>query len=791
MKNSVKFPGRSSQRRKPYLWFIAFVATVGVMQTNLLFRTHCDESRIMTALAEGGFPPAAAKKSGLVVYDREDDEPMESTMIVNRPQGSALDPLSLQPQQGCRTSFRRDSLPVEEQHFLLFSAPSPRLDAVPQAMLQWNAFLEGKGTLVVFVNENRQIYDTHGIPTVCVEHSDEGLPRFDQMLRRMHELQEPGGVVGFVNADIWIEKPSFEALNSFLIGLEDASFDVVKPSGMFKRFQHTDEQTRSWFTIMTRTDIDTNGTATPHTAGGYDFWAWNIVTPNFPLEVPAFRYPFAAYDGWLLDMMTQSSGVATIDASGVADLIHYEHKRVGNSTTWYQALSQGITGVYVNKHLSYTSVSAGVRHLWTFGTPLDTAYYAARNDQGVIDILPRKYWSNIDEKTLLGETDCWKKRCAKIVNITKRTADARTSVQSLPVLHQPRKGGKLWKNVSENWRYEMDRQLNEHHKNRTIILTGATYAYRDHLRNFKCNMERVGAGSHWLVAALDPEVYKWGVYQGFPIFLAVSSNKSATPPANSKKQRHMKKNDYGSQVFRTVTKLKSLAVLQVLERGFSVVWSDLDIAWFADPVATLQVFLDNGELGIQSNAPYVENGESAQPHPTVEFVKTDNPAAYRRLNSGLYAAPSTPLVTQAFRDIVAHARTSDKTEQPSFDEILCNINGSRRYKSSCVYERNGESLSVRLLNRFQFPNGAVLVSKGKRNVFELGKDFEAHTGVPLLAAHNNWIRSKENKLERHQKVGWWYAKDDNACLYPGDESTVTDELPESSDYEDPPIKLSR
>lgn len=784
MKGHVELAKLAAQHhnKSSYLWFVVFVATVGAMQTNLLNYVHCDCSRLST-VERNDQPANLSFRKGLVVYDREEDEPTESVMIANRHLGS-VDPLTLQPQQGCRTSFHRESLPVEEQHFLLFSAPSPQLDATPESLLKWRSFLEGKGTLVVFINENQQIYEDHGIPTVCVEHSDEGLPRFDEMLRRMHELQEPGGIVGFVNADIWIEKSSFETLNSFLISLEDASFDMVKPTGIFKRFERTEKQTRSWFAVLTRTDIDTNGTATLHTTGGYDFWAWNVVTAKFPLEVPPFRYPFAAYDGWLLDMMTQSSDVATIDASNVADLIHYEHKRTGNSTTWFQALSQGITGVYFNKHLSYTNVSAGRKHMWTFGTPLDTPYYTSKNDQGVIDVLPRKYWSNIDQKSLM-QTDCHKSRCSKIVDITKRTLDARKSVQSLPVLHRRQTGGKLWNNVSENWRYVLDLQLKEHSINGTVILTGATYAYRDHLRNFKCNMERVGAGSHWVAAALDMEVYKWGIYQGFPMFLAVSTSEANKRPTKSGKQKNMKKTDYGSHGFRTVTKLKSSAVLQILERGYSVVWSDLDIAWFADPIATLQGFIDHGEIGIQSNAPYVQQGESAQPHPTVDNVKSDNPAAYRRLNSGLYVAPNTHMVKQAFRDIVAHAKTSDKTEQPSFDEILCNSNGSRRYKANCVYERNGESLKVRLLNRFQFPNGAVLVSERNRNVFDLGKEFETHTGVPLMAAHNNWIRSKENKLERHRKVGWWYAKDENSCFFPGDVSTAEDEPPESSDYRDP------
>jgi hypothetical protein len=354
------------------------------------------------------------------------------------------------------------------------------------------------------------------------------------------------------------------------------------------------------------------------------------------------------------------------------------------------------------------------------------------------------------------------------------TTYTRTNVPALPGLEHRNNPTTTNGTPSANWRYAMEQQLFAHHVNGTVILTAATYGYRDYLRNFQCNMARVGANSYWVVAALDVEIYEWGIDQDLPIFLAdtgsynnddTNKKNAAAATTTTTTTTAASANEFGSQGFRTVTKLKSATVLQVLELGYSVVWSDLDIAWFDDPLTTLQGYLDKGELAIQSNAPFVETGGMTQPHPTVDKVQSDHPAGYRRLNSGLYAAPNTPVVRQAFRDIVAHARTSDKSEQPSFDEILCHSNGSRRYKSRCFYTReNGQSLIVRLLNRFQFPNGAVLVSTANRNVFELGPEFEVHTGVALVAAHNNWIRGVESKLQRHQAAGWWYAHDDESCL---------------------------
>ena len=41
----------------------------------------------------------------------------------------------------------------------------------------------------------------------------------------------------------------------------------------------------------------------------------------------------------------------------------------------------------------------------------------------------------------------------------------------------------------------------------------------------------------------------------------------------------MNSDGYGGDAFRSLTKLKSTVVLELLEEGYFVVWSDVDITW--------------------------------------------------------------------------------------------------------------------------------------------------------------------------------------------------------------------
>ena len=259
--------------------------------------------------------------------------------------------------------------------------------------------------------------------------------------------------------------------------------------------------------------------------------------------------------------------------------------------------------------------------------------------------------------------------------------------------------------------------------------------------------------------------------RGLPIF-RVMLDSSATSDAA-----------YGSDAFKKLTKLKSKLVLQVLEAGYSVVWSDVDITWFVHPFEALSEYMiPNGGIAIQSNAPYVANDKYPAVPATGNPVETDTAAGYRRLNSGLYVAPNNNYVVAAFDAITKHAARSHTTEQPSFDAVLCENAPSQRHSTYCRYIRevptegtnadgmssavHTEIMKVTMLDRMTFPNGAILVGPKNENVYEIGRDqFEIYTEKKLSCAHNNWITGEGKKQLRQVDRGWWFLEEDSFCRY--------------------------
>lgn len=200
---------------------------------------------------------------------------------------------------------------------------------------------------------------------------------------------------------------------------------------------------------------------------------------------------------------------------------------------------------------------------------------------------------------------------------------------------------------------------------------------------------------------------------------------------------------FGSQCFRKFTKLKSRAVLRVIRAGYSVLWTDVDIVWFKDPLPHLLSF-GPGTFPVQSNEP-----------------KSNLPGTgIRRINSGFYLARADQQTVEAFEAITAHAATTKLSEQPSFYDILCGPKGERvvKGKEMCVWE-NG--LKTVFLSRAMYPNGAVYDLWDKPDVTQAS----INRGAAIL--HNNWILGRDAKMERFTKNGFWhYDATRRLCIWP-------------------------
>ncbi|KAI3730877.1 hypothetical protein L1987_62056 [Smallanthus sonchifolius] len=268
----------------------------------------------------------------------------------------------------------------------------------------------------------------------------------------------------------------------------------------------------------------------------------------------------------------------------------------------------------------------------------------------------------------------------------------------------------------------------DHHK--TIVLAVAGYSYKDMLMSWVCRLHHLQV-SNFVVCALDDEIYDFGVLQGLPVF------RDRLAPSNiSYDDCH-----FGTNCFQRVTKVKSRVVLEILNLGYNVLMSDVDVYWFKNPLPLLTTF---------GPAVFVAQSD--------EYKITGPINLPRRLNSGFYYAHSDNTTIAALKKVVKHASLSNLSEQPSFYDTLCGLNGSFRLDNDTCQEPE-TNLTVHFLDRNLFPNGAY------RDLWDSSNVSSTCMDIGCFVLHNNWISGRQKKLERQVSSGLWeYDTSTRMCL---------------------------
>lgn len=265
---------------------------------------------------------------------------------------------------------------------------------------------------------------------------------------------------------------------------------------------------------------------------------------------------------------------------------------------------------------------------------------------------------------------------------------------------------------------------------KTIVLAVAGYSYKDMLMSWVCRLHVLNV-SNFVVCALDDETYDFSILQGLPVF------RDKLAPRNiSYDDCH-----FGTNCFQRVTKVKSRVVLEILKLGYNLLMSDVDVYWFKNPLPLLSTF-----------GPAVFLAQSD------EYKITGPINLPRRLNSGFYYAHSDNSTIAALKKVVKHASLSNLSEQPSFYDTLCGLNGSNRLGNDMCHEPE-TNLTVRFLDRNLFPNGAYQDLWDSNNVSSTCMK----KGCFIL--HNNWISGRQKKLQRQVSSGLWeYDISTRMCL---------------------------
>ena len=68
------------------------------------------------------------------------------------------------------------------------------------------------------------------------------------------------------------------------------------------------------------------------------------------------------------------------------------------------------------------------------------------------------------------------------------------------------------KAAAATWRYTLGEQLKAHAtQDKFVLLVGVGFELKAQLMNFICSLNRVGMSNHYVIAALDHPMYRWGV----------------------------------------------------------------------------------------------------------------------------------------------------------------------------------------------------------------------------------------------------------------------------------------
>lgn len=248
------------------------------------------------------------------------------------------------------------------------------------------------------------------------------------------------------------------------------------------------------------------------------------------------------------------------------------------------------------------------------------------------------------------------------------------------------------------------------------MLTGCTSGFTTITMSWICNLQRLGIFSNVLIAAFDEQAYVALYLLGMPVFMAGKTLSSSSKTAF----------DYGQEAYKAVTKLKTAVVVEILKMGRDVVWCDPDIVIFQPFVPIL----------------------TSSPH---EFqVQNNNPTSLKKVvamktNSGFYLARAVPWVVEALSKVIHHAAKSTKSEQMSWNAVLCkhqSISGK-----TCAWHGH----TINFLHRNQFATGNETDSLYPKLVAGNG-------AIPtdLVVWHNNWITGYDNKVKRVKKLGFLY-----------------------------------
>ena len=637
----------------------------------------------------------------------------------------------------------------------IFSAPSAiaesEIDFNRQALLSW-LHLSPRPRVVLLGNHSSLHQVAEEFPGMVsveasIDYSLNGLPLFNSMVARAHAadtnvtvLIQPNvillqdfmpGIRKIAGAfDDWV-------LVSRQLAMRELPFKFVHKGGGIIFLEHSitgdsmiDRELASYVGSSGRLEV----------LDGVDMWAWNLGNgkddPLFPSPMPPFTYGAGYHDQWMARGFAKGMR-AVVDSTDALVGFHVLQPppfrpaipmlpvaRIRKSSSVEEW--QSIANLYLYR--SQRDFWAEERELLSGGWKL-----IACQDPVTIQLCVSS--SRSDAVPCRCGSDSWEDDPFVGTQYSETFLEKEGRMR-LEVIRSPAIG------TGPDFSHDLDQLLTrvvDVHNN--IVLVGVSVEYKEFLMSFMCRARSLGV-NNILVAAFDKETYKFAFLQGLPVFKVA---RKAKPTSNN--------NDAGSNnnscnprstCLQELLIMKLQAVLQILHKGYNVLWSDLDVVWFKNPLPYLQSFGPD-MFPVQVDEPNMNRPSNR--HGTV--------------NSGFFYAQAVTRVIETFKEILKQlrARTPTDVEDQIFNRVLCGNRGQLRVDSTECKTANG--LRTIFLDRHTFPNGIVDGYWWHPNVIQVC----VSNGVYVL--HNNWIDGLESKVIRQKaKQVWFYDEVGGMCVQP-------------------------
>ncbi len=190
--------------------------------------------------------------------------------------------------------------------------------------------------------------------------------------------------------------------------------------------------------------------------------------------------------------------------------------------------------------------------------------------------------------------------------------------------------------------------------NSLIIVYAASIEYLDLTLNFYCNLKKLNVESNSVLVAMDEKMYAIAMDIGIPVLFDASFS-------DADDQSNSSCGNFRSTCFTKRTHLKTLIVVIILQSGFNILFSDVDVIWLRDPRERMWAMSAPGTLIIQVC------------FPSIFFTHLSSHTRARthshccRLPTHVYTPAHTYIHTRTHTHTPTHAHT------PTTDAHICRI----------------------------------------------------------------------------------------------------------------------